>query len=199
MRNRWFTVIAAWLLLWTAWAGAGEPTEQLKTTVDEVLKIVNSPEFNKKTQDRRKLLKKAVEPRFDFNEMSKRALGQHWRGMNTEERQEFVKLFTDFLENAYSAAIDSYRYQGEKVVFLKEKVDDSYADIETKILKGPKEFPVGYRMHRAEDQWKVYDVTIEGVSIVNNFRSQFAKILANASVAELLTRLRTKQKDLLAQ
>ena len=125
MRERWFCVLAcACLLACIGRATAGEPTEQLKTTVNEVLRIVNSPEFNssKKTQDRRKLLKKAVEPRFDFTEMSKRALGQHWRDMDPEQQQEFVKLFTDFLENAYSGAVNTYRYQGERVLFLKERV-----------------------------------------------------------------------------
>jgi phospholipid transport system substrate-binding protein len=196
---RHFRFVFLGLLLFVALPGmsrSGEPTEQLRTTADEVLRIVTSPQFQSKTDERRRLLRKAVEPRFDFTEMSKRAMGLYWRKMTPEQQQEFVRLFRDLLEYTYAGTIDSYKYRGEKVLYIRENLDDPYAEVGTKIIKGQQEYAVDYRMLKIGDQWKVYDIAIEGVSLVNNFRSQFTRILTNSSIPELIERLREKQKEL---
>ena len=202
MRLWLFGLVAfSWLAILVNQTSAGVPTEQLTGTVDEVLRIVSSPEFSngKKKVERRKLLKKAVAPLFDFTEMSRRALGQHWRELGAEEKMEFTDLFASLLEHAYAGTIDSYSYAGEKVLYIDERVEDSYAEVDTKIVRGPDRYAISYRMLKTDDQWKVYDVAVEGVSLVNNYRSQFNKILANKSMSDLMKKLREKQRELQSQ
>lgn len=197
-RSRFVSLVFLWSVALAGIGHSGEPTEQLRATADEVLRIVTSPQFQspKKIEERRTLLKKVVEPRFDFSEMSKRAMGPNWRKMSPEEQQEFVRLFRGLLEYTYAGMVDSYKYRGEKVLYVQERLDDSYAEVGTKIIKGQQEYRVDYRMLKVGDEWKVYDVVFEGISIVNNFRSQFTRILTNSSVSELIAQLREKQKEL---
>jgi phospholipid transport system substrate-binding protein len=142
--------------------------------------------------ERRKKLEDTISTRFDSTEMAKRALGPHWQQRRPEEQQEFVKLFTGLLEDAYLDKIDSYN--GERVEFLNETVDNNYAEVDTKIV-GPngQEFLVNYKLHQVQGEWKVYDVVIENVGLVHNYRSQFNRILAKSSFEELLKKLREKQ------
>ena len=136
--------------------------------------------------------KEVLYERFDFTEMAKRSLGSEWRRRSPEEQKEFVKLFTDLLERAYLDKIESYN--GENFQYLKEREDDNnYAQVDTKLVdnKG-QEFAINYRLYNMKGDWKVYDVVIENVSIVNNYRSQFTRVLATSSYEELVNRLKGK-------
>jgi phospholipid transport system substrate-binding protein len=123
--------------------------------------------------------------------MAKRSLGSEWRRRSPEEQKEFVKLFTDLLERAYLEQIESY--SGEKIQYLKELEGDNYAEVATKIIdnKG-QEYSVNYRLHKVNGNWKVYDVVNEDISLVNNYRSQFNRVLVKSSYEELVNTMKGK-------
>jgi phospholipid transport system substrate-binding protein len=126
--------------------------------------------------------------------MARRSLGSNWRRRTPREQDEFVSLFTDLLERAYSETIEAYT--DEKIVYLGEKLDGNYAEVKSKVItsKG-QEFTIDYKSHLVGNEWRVYDVVVENVSIVNNFRSQFNRVISNDSYEELMRRLREKQSD----
>jgi len=171
------------------WAGA--PAEQLKTRVDEVIRILSTME-SKRPADRRAAVRKIADQIFDWEETAKRSLGRHWKDRTPQEREEFVHLFTGLLEQSYIGKIDSYG--GEKVKYGGDTVEADEAVVRTMIVTPQgSEIPVNYRMVRREgDQWKVYDVVIEGVSLVANYRSQFNKIIETSSYKDLVARLKAK-------
>ena len=169
---------------------AGIPSDQVRQTADKVLSILQDTRLKSadKEQERRDQLRQVISARFDFNEMAKRALGQHWQRRSAEEQRQFVQLFTNLLERSYAGQIESFN--GEKIVYGREKQDNNYAEVDTKIItKKGEEFSVNYLMHPASGDWKVYDVVIENISLVNNYRSQFNHVLANSSFDELLRKL----------
>jgi phospholipid transport system substrate-binding protein len=182
------------LLMESVWAAAGVPGDQVRQTTDKLLAILEDPQLKgeSKKSERRHKLKEVLYKRFDFTEMAKRALGSEWRRRSPEEQKEFVKLFTDLLERAYLDKIESYN--GESFQYLKEQEDDkNYAQVDTKIVdKKGQEFAVNYRLYNMKGDWKVYDVVIENVSIVNNYRSQFNRVLATSSYEELVNRMKGK-------
>jgi len=175
-------------------AVAGVPGDQVRQTADKLLAILKDPQLkggNKKSE-RRDKLKEVLYQRFDFTEMAKRSLGSEWRRRSPEEQKEFVKLFTDLLERAYLDKIESYN--GEDIQYLKEREEDNdYAQVDTKLVdnKG-QEFAINYRLYNMKGNWKVYDVVIENVSIVNNYRAQFTRVLASSSYEELINRMKGK-------
>ena len=172
---------------------AGVPTEQIRVTVDQVLRILKDPALNAASakEARRSELTKAILPRFDFEEMAKRSLGAEWRRRTPAEQEEFIRLFTELLKNSYIESIESYR--GEKVIYRSESQDGAYADVGTKVINDRgEEFTIDYRLNLEGSEWKVYDVIIENISIVNNYRSQFSRILGRSSFAELMRAIRDK-------
>ena len=172
---------------------AGVPTDQIRVTVDRVLRILKDPALNSTgaREARRSELTKAILPRFDFEEMAKRSLGAEWRRRTSAEQEEFIRLFTELLKNSYIESIESYR--GEKVIYRSESQDGAYADVGTKVINDTgEEFTIDYRLNIEGSEWKVYDVIIENISIVNNYRSQFSRILGRSSFAELLRTIRDK-------
>ena len=174
-------------------AVAGLPTEQIKATVDKALVVLKDPRLKPaaKLTERRDQLKQILFARFDFTEMARRALGSNWRRRTPQEQEEFVRLFTEVLEHAYAGIIESYT--DEKIVYTNERVDGSYADVGSKIFtsKG-EEYSINYKAHLVSNEWKVYDVVAENVSLVNNYRSQFNRVIAHDSYEELVRRLRDK-------
>ena len=159
-------------------AVGGEPTEQIRGAIDRGLAIVQRADLQGDAMkaERRSLLRKELFPYFHFDEMARRSLGVHWKRRSPQERQEFVKLFTDLLENAYAGKIEGYK--GEKIRFGKETLDLPYAEVKTVIVTPQgQEFSMDYRLLSDGSRWRVYDIVIEGVSLVNNYRSQFAGIL----------------------
>ncbi|MBI4687454.1 MAG: ABC transporter substrate-binding protein [Nitrospirae bacterium] len=192
-----FLLFAIYFSLFTAFeAYAGEPTSQVKQSVDKVLEILRNKELKKaeKAAERRALMRKAVDERFDFEEMAKRSLAFHWKDRTPAERNEFVPLYTDLLERAYIKKIESYT--DEDVVYVSESLEGEYAAVKTKITtKRNVEIPTDYKLFRKDAKWEVYDVIIEGVSLVNNYRTQFNKIIRTQSYAELIKRLQNKQEE----
>jgi phospholipid transport system substrate-binding protein len=185
--------LAILLLVQPVWAAAGVPGDQVRQTTDKLLAILKDPQLKgeSKKNERRDKLKEVIYQRFDFTEMARRSLGSEWRRRSPEEQREFVKLFTGLLERAYLDNIESYN--GEKFRYLKEQEDNNHAQVDTKITgnKG-QEFSVNYRLHNRNGDWKVYDVVIEDVSLVNNYRSQFNRMLATSSYEELVNRMKGK-------
>lgn len=174
-------------------SNAGVPTDQMRVTVDRVLAILNDPGLNSAgaTEARRSELRKAIFPRFDFEEMAKRSLGAEWRRRTPAEQNEFTRLFSDLLKNSYVGSIESYR--GDKVIYRRESRDGDYAEVNTIVVtKRGEEFAIDYRLNLEGNEWKVYDVIIENISIVNNYRSQFARVLSRSDFAELLQMIREK-------
>jgi phospholipid transport system substrate-binding protein len=176
---------------------AGVPTEQVRQTADRVLSVLQDSRLKSadKQKERRDQIRQIVASRFDFAEMAKRSLGSNWQKVNNDEQRQFVELFTELLEKSYADQIESY--DGEKIVYGRENVSQDQADVDTKILtKKGEQISVNYKLRSAGNDWKVYDVVIENISLVNNFRSQFNRILANASFAELLKKLQSKSVEI---
>src|SRR6266498_1569024 len=172
---------------------AGAPGDHVRQTVDKLLAILKDPRLKQegKKNERREELKKVIYQRFDFTEMARRSLGPEWRRHTPEEQKEFVKLFTDLLERTYLGQIESYN--GEKVQYLSEREDHSYAEVQTKLVNNKgQEFSVNYRLHNGNGDWKVYDVVSEDISLVNNYRAQFSRVLASSSYQELVHRMKDK-------
>ena len=172
---------------------AGVPTDQIRITVDRVFTILKDPALISAgaKEARRSELRKAIFPRFDFEEMAKRSLGSEWRRRTPAEQEEFIRLFTELLKDSYVDSIESYR--GNKVVYRRESQDGDYADVGTKVInERGEEFTIDYRLNLEGSEWKVYDVIIENISIVNNYRSQFRRILGRSSFAQLLQTIRDK-------
>lgn len=196
-RHRWktFTLIAAAVaVLWMPGQSlAGPATDQVKGTVDQVLKILTDPALKgeRKTKERRAQLRKTVLERFDFSEMSKRSMGRYWSERTPDERTEFVGLFTDLLERAYVDRVEGYT--GEQILYLEETTDGNYSEVRTKIVtKRNQEIPIAYRLQRADSKWSVYDIVVEGVSLVNNYRTQFSKIIRTSSYQDLVKKMQAK-------
>jgi phospholipid transport system substrate-binding protein len=174
-------------------AAAGVPTEQIKATVEKALVVLKDPGLKPpaKLSERRDQLRQILFARFDFTEMARRALGANWRRRTPQEQEEFVRLFTEVLERAYAGIIESY--SDEKIVYTNERIDGTFADIGSKILtsKGD-EYSINYKAHLVSNEWKVYDVIAENISLVNNYRSQFTRVIAHESYDELVRRLKNK-------
>lgn len=181
-------------------ARAGQPSDQLKSQIDQVLKILDDQELKKenKVVQRRKAVRKVAEDIFDFNETAKRSLARHWQARTPAERDEFVKLFADLLERSYISKIELFN--GERIQFLGDQADGDLALVHTRIVtKQGTEIPVDYRMQKKGERWLVYDVIIEGVSLIQNYRTQFNKIIQTSSYQELVKKMKTKQDEFIDQ
>ncbi|MEK7377746.1 MAG: ABC transporter substrate-binding protein [Candidatus Binatota bacterium] len=173
---------------------AGAPTDQIRASVDKLQAILKNPQLRSaaKTRDRRDQLRQTISARFDFSEMARRSLGAQWRKLAPKEQEEFVRLYTDLLERAYIDRIESY--SDEQFAYVRENLDKNYAEVQSRIVtnKG-EEFSLNYKAHLINGEWKVYDVVVENISLVNNYRSQFNRIIANSSYEELVRRMKEKQ------
>ncbi len=177
-------------------AWAGPPSDQLRVQIDNVLKVFADPELQKdgKAGARRVALSKIASDIFDFTEISKRSLGRHWQARTPAEQAEFVGLLTDLLERTYVSKIEGYT--GEKVAFVGEAIDSGVATVRTKIVtKQGTEIPVDYRMYQAGNRWLAYDVSVEGISLVGNYRTQFNAVIQKNSYQELVKTMRAKQAE----
>jgi phospholipid transport system substrate-binding protein len=178
-------------------ATAGAPTEQLRAQVDKVLKLLDDGALKApdKAKERRMAVRKVADDIFDFGETAKRSLGRHWAARTPEERDEFVKLFGDLLERSYISKIELYG--GEKIQYVGDKIEGETAVVQSKLLtKGGGEVPIEYRMLKKGERWLVYDVVIEGVSLVSNYRTQFNKIIQTSSFQDLVKKMKTRHEEL---
>jgi phospholipid transport system substrate-binding protein len=195
-RRIWGLLLPLGLSLWLSpsIASAGAPTEILKQSTDRILEILRNPKLKAKSKEpeKRRLLRKIADERFDWEEMAKRSLAIHWAERTPDEKKEFVSLFADLLERSYMGKIEGY--QDEKIVFAIEKIDGGFAVVESNIMTAREvEIPINYRLRKKDSDWLIYDVSIEGVSLVNNYRSQFNKILTTSSYQELVKRMKLKR------
>ena len=177
-------------------AVGGAPTAQLRGSIDLVLKIVTDPELKKeaRTAERRRRIRAVVNQIFDFIEISQRSLGRHWQARTPAEREQFIALFGDLLENAYITKIESY--SGEKIQYPGDVIDGDLALVKTRIVtKQETEIPVDYRMFLNGGRWAVYDVSIEGISLIGNYRTQFNAVIQRSGYPDLVAKLKAKQDE----
>lgn len=185
--------------LFLAWSmpvlAAEVATEAVKRTITEVIRILEDKGLRQpaRAEERRLLLEKVIGDRFSYEEMARRSLGVQWNKLDEKERQEFIELFRALLTNSYADKIEGY--SGEQVHYLNERQEPGYAEVRTKVTSGKTEIPLDYRLIDKAGDWRVYDVVVDGVSLVNNYRGQFAKILRTSGYADLVAKLRQKSLD----
>ena len=176
-----------------ALALAGEPTDQIKQTTDQLLAIVQTPALQgpEKEAERKKKMRDVVNERFDWSAMARSAVGKFWHDFSEAQRTEFTKLFSDLVEKTYMSEVDSY--SGEKILYNGDKIDGKYGVVDSVVvtLKGT-DVPVSYRVLKKGPAWLVYDINIEGVSLVNNYRSQIGSILNSSPYDKLISRIKAK-------
>ncbi|MGZ6210658.1 MAG: MlaC/ttg2D family ABC transporter substrate-binding protein [Syntrophales bacterium] len=183
------------LFLITTSAHAGAPLDTVKANADKVLDVLRDPKLKAPSakEIKKEKLRVIYVNMFDEVELSRRSLGMNWNKLNADQRQEFVKLFEQVLEKAYADKI--LAYTNEKIEFTKESmISDTMAEVRTKVITASKEIPITYRVIQKSGAWKVYDVVIENVSLVQNYRTQFNDILAKNTPEQLLETLRKKVK-----
>ena len=194
-RQKWPAVaLGALLLVSPSSSVAGAPTDQLKQSVEKIETILADPSLKgeAKSANRRQKLKEAVNERFAFDEMAKRSLGAQWQKRSAAEQQEFVGLFTDLLEGTYLSKLEEY--SGEKVQFVNERQEKDFAEVNTKLInKKGEDFALDYRLYNVNGQWKVTDVVIENISLVNNYRSQFNRVLSRSTFEDLVQAMKQKK------
>lgn len=175
---------------------SASPTDQLKSSIDKAVTVLEDPGLKQdpRLHERRSAIREIANNTFDFRETAKRSLARHWRTRTSSEQDEFVQLFGNLLERSYFSRID--QYGGERIAYLSERVAGDRATVRTKITtKQGTEVPVDYRLHKRGDRWLVYDVIIEGVSLVSNYRTQFNKIIRTSAYEELVRRMKAKQAE----
>ena len=167
-------------------------TKHRKETIDQVLVILGDERIKKPehTDERIAALEKVIAKRFDYEEMGKRTLGRTWKKLNAAQQKEFVELFQEFLSNTYAGNVDGY--SGERVEYIKERRKGKFAEVQTKVISEKSEVRLDYRLLKNSNSWRVYDVVIDGVSLVKNFRGQFARIIKATGFQGLLEKLRSK-------
>jgi phospholipid transport system substrate-binding protein len=187
----WILVPAVLLVAVTA-ALAGPPTDQVRRYTEIVQRILDDTAMP--AADKREAVRKIAEEVFDMTETAKRALGRHWQGRTPAEQEEFVQVFAELLERTYISKIDLYG--GEQLQFTGEAVDGNFATVRGKLVtKQRSEIPLEARLHQRDGRWLVYDIVIESVSLVGNYRSQFDRIIRTASFEELLKRLKSRRDE----
>jgi phospholipid transport system substrate-binding protein len=196
------TVLLALIVLfglaWVHGASAGPPTDQLRDGVQHVVQILKDPELmgDAKAPERSAAVNKVADEIFDFGETAKRALGPHWAQRTPAERDEFVRLFTELVQQTYLSKVNQYN---SEMTFQGDEVDGNQAVVRTTLLLGKgSQMALDYRMHRPRDRWQVYDLSIDGISLVASYRSQFNKIVRTDSYEGLVARLKTRQVGLAA-
>jgi phospholipid transport system substrate-binding protein len=193
LKNRFFVAAVAALLLIGIGrrVNAGEPTEAIRSAVNQGVEILKQAKLENQ-EERAKVidqLRQIVYPLFDFGEMAMRSLGANWRRLNAQQKKEFVSTFTALLEKTYADQIDVY--DGQQVVYTGETVDGNYAQVDSRIIdKKGQTYSVAYKLHRVDERWRIYDVVAENISLVNNYRSQFNRVIARSSFEELLKRMK---------
>jgi len=186
-------VVAAFSFACVGVARAGEPLNLVKSAAEGAVAVLRDPKLKSpdKKRERVERLKEIINPIFDYEEMARRSLGAHWRRRSPAEQEEFAKLFRAFLEKIYSDKVDLY--EGEKVTFGRESIDGDFAQVESTVTNAKsEESSIVYRLKRTDGKWKVYDAVVENISIVNNYRSQFDRVISKSSYEDLKKMLKEK-------
>lgn len=189
-------IVVALFLIFMLAAPSGATTTPMalvKEKADQVMTILNDPALKNNKEKRRQLVMDVVEGLIDWQEVGRRALAQHWRKRNPHEQQEFVALFRDLLKRTYSEKLDIYA--GEKIVYESETIEGNRAIVKTKVINTKKgeEFFVEYRLLKRGERWLGYDMVIEGISAVNNYRTQFNEVITGSSYDALIKRMKSKE------
>ena len=171
---------------------AQTPTDAVRTTFEKVVHVLKDQDLNQpgREQERLNRLERAIGERISYRELAKRALGPKWKELSEKERQEFVGLFAQLLRDVYADRI--FQYTDEQVEYLNERLEGDFAEVKTNLRGRKVNIPVSYRLMNQSGVWQVYDVVVDGVSTVSNYRGQFTKILQTSSYETLLERLRKK-------
>lgn len=186
-----FMVILAWD---PVFAVASQVTEDVKDTIDKVIKIVGREDLKDNKEARRQALREVIDQRFNYHQMVRRALAKNWRDRSDQERREFTGLFKKLLENSYASKLESY--SDETINYTDEVIKGKYALVKTEVVRKANTIAVDYKLINGDGVWKIYDFVIEGVSMVRNYRSQFSKIIRKDSYEALVRRLTDKVNDL---
>ncbi len=193
-----FVFFSVWslgsLLLSSSW-GETTPTAAVKQTIDQVLVVLNDQDLKdeSKIAERRAKLEDIIGKRFDYEEMAKRTLAKRWKSLDSDSKKEFVAVFQKFLANSYAGNVEGY--SGEQVEYIKEREKGTFAEVQTKVVSPKVQIPLDYRLLKKNGTWRVYDVVVDGVSLMKNYRGQFARILKTSSFDDLLEKLRSKAKQ----
>ena len=186
-------VILVWSVVFAAAPqGLESPTEAVRVTVSRVLSILEDPVLKDpaKLKPRRRMLEEVIATHFDYAEMSKRTLAVYWPPLTEAQRTEFVELFKRFLSDRYAEKIEGY--SGQQVEYLSERIEGTYAEVRTELRSDKITIPMDYRLFLKEGRWHAYDIIVDGVSLVKNYRSQFQKIIRESSYGELVKKLRER-------
>ena len=187
--HRLIPLIAVLVLGLASDAWAGQPTDQLRAYTDQVLKVLQNPALS--LPERREAVRHLAEEVFEVSETAKRALGQHWLQRTQAEREEFVKLFANLLEQTYIARIGEFG--GEKLRYVGEQIDGDRAIVRARIAtRNGTEVPVESRLLQKENRWLIYDILVENLSLISNYRSQFDRVIRTTSYEELVKRLKIR-------
>ena len=187
------TLMIGFTLAFTVTSFAGKsPTDDVRTSVDAILALLKNEQLSR--EDKRTQMSSLINERFDFRAMSQRTLATNWKKTTDEEKAKFVELFSKLIENSYVGKIESYT--NERVDYPGEKVNGRKAVVETLIITSSADIPVDYRLYQKDDQWLVYDVIIEGVSLISNYRSSYQEIMKKEGFNGLLTKMQTKIDEL---
>jgi phospholipid transport system substrate-binding protein len=180
---------------------AGEPTDFIRSMTERTLRILDDPKLQGADQQaqRQQLLRQVSGEAFDWQEMARRALATHWRARTPQEREEFVRLFRDLVESIYVDRLDRAAGERQAIQYVGEQIEDGRAVVRTKVIttRGT-EVPIDYRLQKSDGQWRIYDVMVEGVSLVNNYRSQFNRIITTSSYQALVQRMKERRTEDLA-
>jgi len=185
----------------SSWA-AESPLEMIRASTEQALAVLRDPSYqgDGRRQERMEKLKEVTLPQFDSREIAKRCLGVHWRHRTEDEREEFIRLFIGLVEKSYGSMLDRYmnEVQDTQFFFDQERIEDGFAEVDTRILppSQDKPFSINYRLHRVGEKWLVYDVVIENISMVRNYRSQFSRIINKSSYEGLVQAIERKLKEL---
>ena len=196
-RIQWWVIGFSFFLILAAGktVQASGITEGLRATIDQVIGVVTDPQYKNDRSTRRAKMKGIIFPKFNFVEMGKRSLGKkQWKERTPEERKAFVDLFGKLLENSYANKLESY--SDEKINYIDEIVKGKYAMVKTEVVRKNGTVNVDYKLIESPNEWRVYDIVVEGVSLIKNYRSQFGKIIHNDSFDALMEKLNTKVKKL---
>jgi phospholipid transport system substrate-binding protein len=197
-RRRTMLLLSAVWLSAVGVVTAGEPTDLVRQTTDQVLKILEDPTLQgpAKQAERQERLHKIADQTFDWQAMAQRALAVHWRGRTPQQQQEFVGLFKDLVERTYMNRLETATQEKQDIQYVGEQVDGSRAAVKTNVVtKRNQQVPIEYRLQKADGRWKIYDVLVEGISLVNNYRSQFNQIISSSSYEALVQKMKSRQGD----
>ena len=198
MLKRLFLILAASIALTVANIASADasPMDSVRGSVDSILTLLQNKELDQAT--RRKEMRKVINGRFDFRAMSQRTLATNWKKASKEQQQEFVQLFAQLIENTYIGRVEAYT--DEKVDYPGEKVKGKKAVVETLILTASADIPINYKVYQKKNgEWWVYDVIIEGISLISNYRSSYQEIVKKEGFDGLIAKMKNKIKELESQ